>query len=129
MKYILVLTVFAAFLLVCSNSPQPAGSPTPVVEMQSPAPASEPLAPAEAAPTPSSGTSDGDAGGVFYYLQSGEREPSPRILPFMDPPPLDEEACEIYAPADGGGLKVLGRWTKKRSALTHGAPTLFVDLH
>ena len=25
----------------------------------------------------------------------------------MDPPPLDEDACEIYAPADDGGLKVL----------------------
>ena len=25
----------------------------------------------------------------------------------MDPPPLNEDACEIYAPADGGGLKVL----------------------
>ena len=25
----------------------------------------------------------------------------------MDPPPLDEDACEIYAPADDGGLKIL----------------------
>ena len=25
----------------------------------------------------------------------------------MDPPPLNEDACEIYAPADDGGLKVL----------------------
>ena len=96
MRYILLAATFAA--LACLNSPADEG--------QSAALSSEPLAPAEAAPPPSSVASDSDAGGVFYYLESGEREPSPRILPIMDPPPLDEEACEVYG-RDDGGLKVL----------------------
>ena len=99
MRYILLAATFAALALACSNSPAGEG--------QSAAPASEPLATSEAAPTPSSVASDGDAVGTFYYLESGEQEPSPRILPFMDPPPLDEEACEVYGRDDDGGLKVL----------------------
>ena len=99
MRYILLAATFAALALACSNSPADEG--------QSAAPAPESLAPAEAAPPPSSVASDGDAGGVFYYLESGERAPSPRILPFIDPPPLDEEACEVYGRNDDGGLKVL----------------------
>ena len=97
MRYVLLSATFAAFALACSDSPADEG--------QSAAP--EPLAPAEAAPTPPSGASGGDARGVFQYPQSGERAPSRQILPVMDPPPLDEEVCEIYAPADGGGLKIL----------------------
>lgn len=103
MKYIIYLTVFAAFSLVCSNSTQPARAPAPVVETQSPAPAPE-----EASPTPSD-ASNGDVSGLFQYPQSSEPVPSPRpgVLPIIDPPPLNEDACEIYGPPDDDGLKVL----------------------
>ena len=108
MKCILFLTVFAAFSLACSNSPQPVRSPTPVVEMQSPEPAPESLAPAEAAPTPSSVVSDGDVSGLFIFPEGDGRLPPPRILPVFPPRPLDEEACEIYGPTDDEGvLKIL----------------------
>ena len=108
MRYIILLAAtFAAFSLACSNSPQPARSPTPVVEMQSPAPAPESLAPAEAAPTPS-GASDGDVSGLFIFPEGEGRLPPPRILPVFPPRPLDEEACEIYGPTDDEGvLKIL----------------------
>ena len=107
MKYILVLTVFAAFALACSNSPQPARSPTPVVEMQSPAPSPESLAPAEASPTPSAAL-NGDVSGLFIFPEGEGRLPPPRILPVFPPRPLDEEACEIYGPTDDEGvLKIL----------------------
>ena len=98
-RYILLLATFEALAVACSVSPPDEG--------QSAAPASEHLAPAEAAPTPPSGASGGDVSGVFQYPQSGGRAPSPGIASIMDPPPLNEDACEIYAPADDGGLKVL----------------------
>ena len=108
MRYTLILAIFAAFTLACSDSPQPARSPAPVVETQPPAPSSEPPAPAEAAPIPSD-ASNGDVSGLYIFKEGEEaRLPPPRILPVFQPRPLDEEACEIYGPTDDeDGLKIL----------------------
>ena len=135
MRYTMLLAIFAAFTLACSNSPQPARSPAPVDETQSPAPAPESPAPAEAAPIPSD-ASNGDVSGLFQYPQSSEPVPSPRpgVLPIIDPPPLNEDACEIYGPPDDDGLKVLApgdpEYIPRVSALivafqsmTRGTPT------
>ena len=99
MRYILPLAILAATALACANSPEPA--PTP-----SPAPAPE--APAEAAPTPFDAP-NGDVSGLYIFPEGVEgRLPPPRILPTMDPPPLNEESCEIYGPPDDDGvLKIL----------------------
>ena len=108
MRYILLPAIFAAFSLACSNSPQPARSPAPVVETQPPAPAPEPSAPAEASPTPSDAL-NGDVSGLFIFPEGEDaRLPPPRILPVFPPRLIDEEACEIYGPIDDENvLKIL----------------------
>ena len=97
MRYILLLATFAAFALACSDSPADEG------QSAAPAPASEPLAPAEAAPIPSAAP-NGDVSGLFIFPEGEGRLPPPRILPVFPPRPLDEEACEIYGPTDDEGV-------------------------
>ena len=97
MKYILVLTVFAAISLACANSPQPAPPSPPAPEATS-----------EAAPTPSD-ASNVDVSGLYIFQEGDEEQlPPRRILPVFPPRPLDEEACEIYGSTDDEGvLKIL----------------------
>ena len=101
MRYVMLIAIFAAFALACSNSPADEG------QSGAPAPAPESLAPAEAAPTPSAAP-NGDVSGLFIFPEGEGRLPPPRILPVFPPRPLDEEAREIYGPTDDEGvLKVL----------------------
>ena len=82
MRYDLLLATFAAFALACSDSPADEGQSA----------ASEPLA---------------TRAGRSNTPKAADAAPFPQILPTMDPPPLNEDACEIYAPADDCGLKIM----------------------
>ena len=96
MRYILPLAILAAFALACANSPEPAPTPSPAPE-----------APSEAAPTPSDAPNV-DVSGLLIFPEGDEGRPPSRILPIMNPPPLNEEACEIYGPPDDEDvLKIL----------------------